>query len=59
MVVLRTPCDDLRSACHGGVVGCGKQNWLTAIVRVDHPSGIKSTDNKRLLLGEKLAASAA
>ena len=31
----------------------------TAVVGVDHPSGIKSTDNKRLLLGEKLAASAA
>ena len=32
LVVLRTPCADLRSACHGGVVGYGKQNWLTAIV---------------------------
>ena len=31
-VVLRTPCADLRSACRGGVVGCGKQNWLTAVV---------------------------
>ena len=31
-VVLRTPCADLRSACHGGVVGCGEQNWLTAVV---------------------------
>ena len=31
-VVLRTPCADLRSACHGGVVGCRNRASLSEIV---------------------------
>ena len=31
-VWLRQPCADLRSACHGGVVGCGSQVRRVAIV---------------------------
>ena len=32
LVWLRQPCADLRSACHGGVVGCIGRSYLFAIV---------------------------
>ena len=47
LVVLRTPCADLRSACHGGA-------WLGAEILHSDWQQLERTATKRLLLEERL-----
>ena len=47
--VLRTPCADLRSACHGGIVGCRNLAWLSAVVGKNSQVSCKVHNDKSLL----------
>ena len=49
LVVLRTPCADLRSACHGGIVGCRNLAWLSAVVGKNSQVSCKVHNDKSLL----------